>query len=114
MNSSGYIYEHEVGLDYESSEIYAESGPVELGDGERVFSITGLIPDEKTIGDVQARFATKFYPNATEYNYGPYSMSNPTSVRITGRQVAVRLEASRYSDWRVGVIRLEGKAGGLR
>jgi hypothetical protein len=114
LNSSGYIYEHEVGLDYESSEIYAESGPVELGDGERVFSITGLIPDEKTIGDVQARFATKFYPNATEYNYGPYSMNNPTSVRITGRQVAVRLEASRYSDWRVGVIRLEGKAGGLR
>jgi hypothetical protein len=76
--------------------------------------MTGLIPDEKTAGDVQARFATKFYPNATEYNYGPYSMSNPTSVRISGRQLAVRIESARNADWRVGVIRLEGRAGGLR
>lgn len=114
VSTDGYIYEHEVGLDYESSPIYAESGPVEIADGERVFSMTGLIPDEKTAGDVQARFATKFYPNATEYNYGPYTMNNPTSVRISGRQLAVRLEAAKYVDWRVGNIRLEGKAGGLR
>ena len=114
INSSGFIYDHEIGLDHESSPVYAESGPVEIGDGERVFSMTGLIPDEKTAGDVQARFATKFYPNATEYNYGPYSMSNPTSVRISGRQLAVRIESARNADWRVGVIRLEGRAGGLR
>jgi hypothetical protein len=114
LNSSGYIYDHEVGLDYESSDVYAESGPVEIGDGKRVFSMTGLIPDEKTAGDVQARFSTKFYPNATEYNYGPYSMNSPTSLRISGRQLAVRIEAARNADWRVGVVRLEGKAGGLR
>lgn len=114
ISSSGYIYEHEVGFNYDSSSIFAESGPVEVGDGERVFSMTGLIPDEKTAGDVQARFGTKFYPNSTEYNYGPYTLNSPTSVRISGRQLAVRIEAVNNTDWRVGNIRLEGKAGGLR
>ena len=114
VSSDGYVYEHEVGLNYESSPVFAESGPIEIGDGERVFSMTGLIPDEKTAGDVRARFGTKFYPNATEYNYGPYTLNSPTSVRISGRQLAVRLEAVNNTDWRVGNIRLEGKAGGLR
>jgi hypothetical protein len=114
VSPDGYVYEHEVGLQYDGASIFAESGPVEIGDGERVFSMTGLIPDEKTAGDVQARFATKFYPNATEYNYGPYAMTSPTSVRISGRQLAVRIEAVRNNDWRVGNVRLEGKAGGLR
>lgn len=114
VSPDGYVYEHEVGLQYDGASIFAESGPVEIGDGERVFSLTGLIPDEKTAGDVQARFATKFYPNATEYSYGPYTMNSPTSVRISGRQLAVRVEAVRNTDWRVGNIRLEGKAGGLR
>lgn len=114
VSPEGFVYEHEVGLDHEGAAIFAESGPVEIGDGERIFSMTGLIPDEKTAGDVQARFGTKFYPNATEYTFGPYSMNNPTSVRISGRQLAVRLEAVRNNDWRVGNIRLEGKAGGLR
>jgi hypothetical protein len=114
VSSAGYIYEHEVGLNYESSPVFAESGPIEIGDGERVFSMTGLIPDEKTAGDVRARFGTKFYPNSTEYNYGPYTLNSPTSVRISGRQLAVRIEAVNNTDWRVGNIRLEGKAGGLR
>jgi len=114
VSPTGFVYEHEVGLDYESSPVFAESGPVEIGDGERIFSMTGLIPDEKTAGDVRARFGTKFYPNSTEYNYGPYTLNSPTSVRISGRQLAVRLEAVNNTDWRVGNLRLEGKAGGLR
>ena len=41
-------------------------------------------------------------------------MSLPTSVRITGRQIAVKIEGNVATDWRVGVIRLDGKPGGLR
>jgi hypothetical protein len=77
-------------------------------------SLTGLVPDEKTAGDVQVRFSTKFYPNSTEYNYGPYSMANPTSVRISGRQVAAKIEGVRLTDWRVGTIRFDGKLGSQR
>jgi len=114
VSTDGYVYEHEVGFAYDGQTLFAESGPVELGVGDRTMSLTGLVPDEKTAGDVQVRFSTKFYPNATEYNHGPYSMANPTSVRISGRQVAAKIEGVRLTDWRVGVIRFDGKPGSLR
>lgn len=114
MSPDGYLYEHEVGFAYDGQTLFAESGPVELGAGDRLMTLTGLIPDEVTAGDVQVRFSTKLYPNATEYNYGPYSLNSPTSVRLTGRQVAVKIEGVDLTDWRVGVIRFDGKLGSMR
>lgn len=113
-NASGDLYEHEVGLNYEGAAVYAETGPISIGTGDQVMSVTQLIPDEKTSGDVSATFKTRFYPNDTERSYGPYSMANPTSVRFTGRQVRMRVEGERLADWRVGVMRLEAKPRGLR
>jgi hypothetical protein len=114
VSTDGYVYEHEVGFAYDGQTLFAESGPVELGNGDRTMSLTGLVPDEKTLGDVQVKFSTRFYPNATEYNYGPYSMANPTSVRLSGRQIAARIEGVDLTDWRVGIIRFDGKLGSMR
>jgi hypothetical protein len=110
----GFVYEHEVGFNYEGAQPYAESGPIEIATGDRVVSVNEMVPDENTQGDVQARFSTRFYPNAPEFNYGPYSMANPTSVRVTGRQLAVRIEGVTNSSWRVGVPRLNVVLGGKR
>lgn len=107
------IYEHEVGLNYDGATPFAESGPIMIGVGDNVAHINEMIPDERTQGDVTATFKTRFYPNDTERTYGPYSMSNPTSLRVTGRQVRVRVEGS-GQDWRVGINRLEVRAGGRR
>jgi hypothetical protein len=114
VDADGYVYEHEVGYNYDSQTLFAESGPIELGVGERTMSLTGMIPDEKTAGDVTASFSTKFYPNTTKYDYGPYTLSSPTSIRITGRQVAVKIQGNTLTDWRVGIIRFDGKLGSLR
>jgi len=114
VGADGYVYDHETGFNYDSVVPYAESGPVEIGGGQNTVMVRQMIPDEKTQGDVQARFSTKFYPNATEFNYGPYSMANPTSVRFTGRQVAIKVEGVRATDWRVGNIRFDAVAGGER
>jgi hypothetical protein len=108
------IYEHEVGLEYDSLTPFAESGPFRIGTGDQVMAVTEMLPDEKTQGDVNATFKTRFYPNDTERSYGPYTMSNPTSVRFTGRQVRMRVEGVNYSDWRVGINRLDVIAGGRR
>jgi hypothetical protein len=108
------IYEHEVGLDYDDLTPYAETGPIYIATGDRVTSIVEMIPDEKTQGDVNATFKTRFYPNGTERSYGPYSMSNPTSMRFTGRQIRMRVEGNRYTDWRVGINRLDAVSGGRR
>ncbi|NBT31002.1 MAG: hypothetical protein EBT13_03605 [Rhodobacteraceae bacterium] len=108
------IYEHEVGLDYDTLTPYAETGPILIGSGDQVMSVVDMLPDEKTQGDVSATFKARFYPQGTEREYGPYSMSNPTSVRFTGRQIRMRVEGARMADWRVGVNRLDIVAGGRR
>jgi len=108
------IYEHEIGFDYGTLTPFAETGPFRIGAGDKVMSVTQMIPDEKSQGDVNAVFKTRFYPNGTEREYGPYSMSNPTSVRFTGRQVRMRIEGQRFSDWRVGINRVDVVDGGRR
>lgn len=109
-----HIYEHELGFDYGSATPFAESGPIMLSAGDQVMSVVDLIPDEKTQGDVQAKFKTRFYPNGAETEHGPYSLSAPTSVRFTGRQVRLRVEGQRLADWRVGVNRIDVVGGGRR
>ena len=114
FDAAGVSYDHETGLAHNGADVYAESGPVSLGAGDNVMAATMLYPDEKTQGDVNATFKTRFYPNDTQRTYGPYSMANPTSVRFTGRQISMRVDGVRLADWRVGVMRVEAKPGGLR
>ena len=108
------IYEHEIGFDYDNLTPFAESGPIMIGSGETVASVIEMIPDEKTKGDVNVTFKTRFYPNGIERDYGPFDMSLPTSMRFTGRQIRLRIDGVALGDWRVGVNRLDVVAGGRR
>ena len=108
------IMNHEIGFNYEGSSIFCETGAISIGNGDQVAKVTEVIPDEKTQGDVDLKFKTRFYPNDTERTFGPYNPTNPTSVRFTGRQVKMRVEGDQATDWRVGIMRLETKAGGRR
>jgi len=112
--ADGILYEQEIGFDYGGQSPFAETGPIALGVGENVMAVRGMIPDENTLGDVNATFKTRFYPTDTERDYGPYSMANPTSLRFTGRQVRMRVTGNTSSDWRVGIMRLDAVAGGRR
>jgi len=114
VTADGYIYEHEVGFDYDSETVFAETGPVEIGNGDRLMVARELIGDEKTLGDVTATFKTRLYPNASESSHGPYTLSTPTSVRFQGRQVSMRVTSAKATDWRVGTMRLDVVAGSKR
>lgn len=114
VDTSGTLFEHEVGLNYDGATIFAETGPVSLGVGDDVMSVNKLYPDEGNKGDVTATFKTRSYPNDVERVYGPYSMATPTSVRFTGRQVRMRVEGNTLSDWRVGINRLDAFKRGKR
>jgi hypothetical protein len=114
IDADGILYEHEIGYDYGTSTPYAETGPIALGTGDNILNVVELLPDEKTQGEVQAKFKTRYYPNAEEREYGPFSMSNPTSVRFQGRQVRMRVEGAQSQDWRVGIMRLDARQGGRR
>jgi len=114
-----YVYEHEKGHTHGDETPFVESGPFEVGDGERVLVAKSLIPDESTdagagLGSVRAYLISRLYPTATETTHGPYTLANPTDVRITARQVRVKLEEIAEGEWRVGVLRLDGTAGGRR
>jgi hypothetical protein len=115
VSVDGYVYEHEVGVEYDNGAPYAESGPIELGNGDRVLVAKQLIADEKTQGSVSVQFKTKFTPNDSEGTKSYTIDSNYTPVRFTGRQIAMRVTGvTPNTDWRVGVMRLDATQGGER
>lgn len=114
FDASGVAYDHETGFNYDGAAPFAETGPLQIDNGDRVASILEMIPDELTQGDVTATFKTRFYPNDVEREYGPYVMANPTSTRFTGRQIKMRVDGAQNVDWRVGIMRLDVYTGGRR
>jgi len=113
-DSSGNLYNHETGHTHGADKPFAESGPISLGNGDTVMKVSSVIPDEDTQGEVNVTFKTRFYPNASETSHGPYTLSNPTDVRLTGRQVRLRVEGTGNNNWRSGVMRMEVIPGGKR
>ncbi len=114
LDSSGHVYDHETGTAHTGSAVYIESGPIQLGDGDRVMRVQSIIPDDKTQGDVSASLYTALFPDTAETLNGPYALASPTSVRLTARQVRLRLDEVVANAWRVGVIRLGAIMGGRR
>lgn len=113
-DSGSLLWEHEVGTARDSLVPYVEGGPLELGDGDNVVRILRLIPDEKTLGDVTATLYAQMYPMATTTTSGPHTLTQPTDLRLTARQVRVRFTESRQTAWRVGTPRLGVLPGGRR
>ena len=114
IDPTGELYEHEIGHLYGTDTPFAETGVISLPTGDRLMKVTSLIPDEKTQGDVNIKFKTRFYPNGAETVHGAFNPSNPTSVRFTGRQIRMRVEGAAATDWRVGIMRIDAKPGGRR
>jgi len=117
-DASGVVYDQERGseyLDQSGSALtpYAESGPIEIAEGDNVMHIVGLIPDEKTLGDVQMKLYTSFYPTADETLSAAFTAREPTNVRLTARQVRMRLDQQTVN-WRFGTPRLQIEQGGRR
>ena len=114
IDADGYLYDHEVGFNYDGDIPYAESGPVEIGNGDQMIYADQLIPDERTAGQVTITLTTRQFPNGAASVHGPYALASPTNVRITGRQAKMRYTAAMMADWRVGSPRLAMSGGGRR
>lgn len=119
VDPEGNIYEHELhGVAHGDLTPFVESAPISIGNGDTVMKVNQLIGDEKTAGEVQVKFKTRFHPNDTERSYptsGAYDLTQmPTSVRFTGRQIRMRIEATGNKDFRVGTMRINAEAGGKR
>lgn len=107
------LQEHEKGTDYQSLVPFAETGPIEIGDGDNVMTVLGLIPDEKSLGDVTAILHFKNYPTDVGTEVTIATLNGQTDIRATGRTVRLRLTQAQ-PNWRVGVMRLDVAPGGRR
>lgn len=113
-DSFGTLHDHEVGVAKDGAVVYAETGPISIGNGDQTMQVMQVIPDEVTQGDVDMYFKTRFHPNDVERTYGPYNPKNPTSVRFQGRQIRMKVQEDRLTNWRVGIMRLDVVARGKR
>jgi hypothetical protein len=90
--ADGYVYEHEVGEDWDGAVPYGETAPFELGGGDQTMLVRAYVPDEGQAGDTQISLAGRLYPGAEETVAGPYAVSSPTDVLLNARQVALKVE----------------------
>jgi hypothetical protein len=114
LDSTGDAFDHEIGFNVGGNTPYLESGPIMDGNGDSVLHAVQLYPDEKVQGEVTATFKTRYYANDTEYTHGPYTMSAPTDVRFSGRQIRMRVDAVAPGDWSFGAMRLDVRPGETR
>jgi hypothetical protein len=109
----GNLLEHERVLDVDDAERYALSGPIQMGQGDRMLEAVQMLPDEESTGAASLFFAQQFTPQGPVYNRGPYPTAHYTDLRLTGRQIAMKITAP-HGDFRFGAPRLEVFSGSRR
>jgi hypothetical protein len=114
---NGAVYEHEKGTTYQDTGgsayvPYAESGTLELGEGDNVITVFGMVPDERTLGESNARFYGRFSPTGSETTFGPFTMAYPTTFIFETRQLRMRVTQV-TGGWRVGTPKLDVIPGGV-
>ena len=117
----GMMYQHEVGYLADGlprlTSVFAECGPLNIGEGERFMDINQLLPDEgfEMLGRTQYRFISRATPNGPRVDWGPFVMDLETGymdARISGRGVQMRVEAIVDDDWRIGRFRADVESRG--
>lgn len=134
VDQNGYVYTHENGIIRKDTEGVSqnpeiESGPLEIGDGEDYAHVLQVFPDFEGVDPgfdqrpppaLESVLGTLFgaaYPQSTEESTGTFAMTEPTSVRINGRQIRIKVQQivpDTTPLWRLGHIRLDVRPGGKR
>lgn len=120
-SDTGNVYQHEDGYLADGASrigtIYAETAPMSLGSGEFVMSVTGAQPDSFRGADATSfTFYGRFTREGTERTFGPYVARSDgyMDVRMTARDVRLRVRALKDTDWTVGSMRLDAEQAGRR
>jgi hypothetical protein len=131
---SGYLYEHEVGVDDDGAPMtaYIESNDFDLGDGEQFMLTRRLIPDfsfnrstasspELTMTIKTKRFSGSPYASDAADTQSVVevpinaSYTGQVFLRARGRQVAFRVESDDLGvQWQLGSVRLDVRPDGRR
>lgn len=120
----GNLYQHEQGWTDNGvtrvGQVYAESGALQLGNGERFMEVRQLIPDgcPNVPSCTQASFKLRRTPMDDVFRTaGPYTFDTDegyTHARFAGRQVEMRIEATRDEPFNFGEMRADVRPGSGR
>ena len=106
----------------DTAHVWAESGPLEVGQGENIGHVMSLLTDSDA-GTYGVRFQVKsrFTPEGDETASSIYhldtaneSYDRRVDVRESGRQIALKIESPWDQDWTLGNTRAEVIPGGKR
>jgi hypothetical protein len=99
VNSAGEIFNHELDDTFPLGEgdVFVKSGPLELGQGEQNMAVRYIYPASEGNTGISYRLYGRQLPNATEYEYGPYTYQreDPIPTRAMGREIAFRIDFTR-------------------
>jgi len=131
--SSGYLYEHEVGVNDDTSAMdsYIQSSDFDLGDGEQFMLTRRMLPDinfsnstaaapEVTLTIKPKRFPGTAYTNdATDsqpvIETAVDQYTSQVFVRARGRQMAFKIASDDLGvQWQLGSVRLDARLDGRR
>jgi hypothetical protein len=116
VGGDGLVYVHETGQLANGASrvgtVYAETGALELGHGDRVTDLNQILTDEKTKGDTQISFTSRYVPNGDQYAWGPFQVRTDgyMDARVSGRQLVMRLDALNDNAWQLGKMRFDATA----
>jgi hypothetical protein len=120
----GNLYQHEQGWTDSGvtrvGQVYAETGALALGEGDRFMEVTQLIPDgcPNVPSCTRAYFKLRRTPMDEIYRTaGPYTFDAAdgyTPARFTGRQVEMRIEGTTDDPFNFGEMRAEAVPGSGR
>ena len=119
------LYSHENGYDDDGSAItaYVETGDMDLGEGDKAWSIHRIIPDiyftDADSGDeVTISLNGHNFPADTQTSIASAAFTSSTAqgfVRARARQVSMKVQSSGAGyGWRVGFVRLDGREDSRR
>lgn len=120
-DAAGAIYFHEKGYTADGGALSSSltTGPIEIGDGDTLPVILGIVPDFDDLqGGVDIYLDVRPYAQGPVTTLGPYTLNSATQridLRMTGRIVQFRFEAaSAPSFWRLGAMQIDVAASRQR
>lgn len=121
VGANGYIYQHETGFTNDGATrvgtVFAETGPVEIGQGDRFAVVNRIITDEyAALPSVKATITAKKTPQDTglTYQFTFNEVDGYVDTRINARQLQVKLEAVEDDGFKFGTMRMDLRPGSMR
>jgi hypothetical protein len=118
-----YLYDNEPPSTFtaegQAMPVFIESGEFDIGDGDDIMFIDRIIPDiGVSVGNLQLTIKTKYHPNDTEINKGPFEITGDTKFirpRARGRSGKVRVSTGAANTrFNVGSLRFDVMQDGKR